>query len=231
MKVKRNEQWLLENGKYKCPHCAKEYTKMGICTHIWRAHGAGSTHDPNIGFKTGDRETWNKGLTAETNDIIKQKVINLTENNKKLKIEDNEEYLRRYSNPHSIESRNKISESMKLAHAEGRAWNIGMSRWNNEPSYPEQFFKKVIENEFENTDVIQEYNVGRYSIDFAWPELKKAIEIDGEQHYRFEEVIERDKRKNTVLSDNGWQLLRIRWTDMFHNTQTFIKQAKDFIDN
>lgn len=28
---------------------------------------------------------------------------------------------------------------MKLAHKEHRAHNIGQSRWNNEPSYPEKF--------------------------------------------------------------------------------------------
>ena len=48
----------------------------------------------------------------------------------------------------SKETRNSISKSMKKAHAEGRAHNIGESRWNNEPSYPEQWFMKVIENEF-----------------------------------------------------------------------------------
>ena len=40
---------------------------------------------------------------------------------------------------HSEESKRKISEAMKLAHKEHRAHNIGQSRWNNEPSYPEKF--------------------------------------------------------------------------------------------
>ena len=29
---------LKENGKYECPFCKKEYSKMGISTHIWRNH-------------------------------------------------------------------------------------------------------------------------------------------------------------------------------------------------
>lgn len=49
----------------------------------------------------------------------------------------------------------RISESMKKAHEEGRAWNIGKSRWNNEPSYPEKFFMKVIENEFQDKGYIR----------------------------------------------------------------------------
>ena len=54
----------------------------------------------------------------------------------------------------SNETKAKISESMKRAHLEGRAWNIGKSRWNNEPSYPEIFFIKVIENLDNKTQII-----------------------------------------------------------------------------
>ena len=32
--VKLDNKWLMDNGKYKCPYCNKEYTKMGICSHI-----------------------------------------------------------------------------------------------------------------------------------------------------------------------------------------------------
>lgn len=62
---------------------------------------------------------------------------------------------------------------MKIAHKEGRAWNIGKSRWHNEASYPENFFIKVIENEFEDKNYKREFNIGIYSIDFAWPHKKE----------------------------------------------------------
>lgn len=130
---------------------------------------------------------------------------------------------------HTAESKHKTSESMKKAHKEGRAWNIGISRWNNEPSYPEKFFMKVIENEFEDKNYQKEYPAGIYSLDFAWVEKKKAIEIDGDQHKRFEEYKERDKRKNKYLQENGWEVLRISWQDMFHNTKEEINKCKNFI--
>lgn len=123
-----------------------------------------------------------------------------------------------------------MSEGMKLAHIEGRAWNIGKSRWNNKPSYPEEFFMKVIENEFEDKSYIREYPVSIYSIDFAWVSKKLAIEIDGEQHYRFDEYQERDFKKDTLLENNGWKILRIRWKDIYNNPQEYIKMAKKFID-
>ena len=132
---------------------------------------------------------------------------------------------------HTDKTKEKVSESMKKAHKEGRAWNIGKSRWNNQMSYPEKFFMEVIKNEFEDKDFIHEYPLGIYSLDFAWINKKKCIEIDEDQHQRFQDYIERDKRKNKYLKDHNWQVLRIVWKDMFKDTKTWIKIAKDFIDN
>ena len=58
--------------KIKCHLCGKEYSVKGIGTHIWRSHGDGVTHNPNIGFIEGNRIQWNKGLTTETNDKVWQ---------------------------------------------------------------------------------------------------------------------------------------------------------------
>ena len=120
---------------------------------------------------------------------------------------------------HTIETKQKVSNSMKLAHKEGRAWNIGKSRWNNKMSYPEEFFAKVIKNEFIDQNYIHEYPFGIYSLDFAWVDKKKCIEIDGDQHQRFQEYIERDKRKDEYIKDQKWQVLRIIWKDMFYDTK------------
>ncbi len=54
-----------------CPHCNKEYSNKGISTHIWRSHGNGKNHNPNIGFKNKTRKQWNSGLTSDTSDIVK----------------------------------------------------------------------------------------------------------------------------------------------------------------
>lgn len=126
--------------------------------------------------------------------------------------------------------RKKISASMKLAQAEGRAWNIGQSRWNSAKSYPEKFFSAVIQNEFNDQNATSEYPFGRFSIDFAWVHLKKAIEIDGKQHEENQAQIERDRAKDALLAESGWQILRISWRDMFSNTKECITRAKQFID-
>lgn len=130
----------------------------------------------------------------------------------------------------SNESIKKISDSMKKAHLEGRAWNIGKSRWNSIKSYPEQFFEKVINNEFDNKNYKMEYPIGIYSLDFAWVDLKRAIEIDGEQHDRFEEYHQRDIRKDEFCKSSGWEILRIKWKELYSNTKEKIKEANSFIN-
>lgn len=210
--------------KVKCEECNKEFHKKGIKGHIWRVHTEeGRNHYLKL---RENHKSWNRGLTKETDERIKQIAKTYSDNLKSGKtIHWN------IGQKLSEEHKQKISKGMKIAHEENRAWNIGQSRWNNEQSYPEKFFEKVINNEFEDKNYKTEYSLGRYSLDFAWEEKKKCIEIDGSQHQRFQEVIERDQRKDLLIGEKGWEVLRIKWTDMFHETKKYIKIAKDFIDN
>lgn len=162
-------------------------------------------------------KSWSKGLTKE-NDSTLQKISEANQG----KIFPNRIL--------EEKTKQRISDSMKLAHAEGRAHNIGSSRWNNQPSYPEIFFARVIENEFQDKEVVREYPLGRYSLDFAWPHLKRAVEIDGEQHERFEKQRESDARKDAHAKDAGWIILRVKWTEMFHDPKIQIAKCKAFID-
>jgi very-short-patch-repair endonuclease len=223
---KINEEWKLENSNYKCPFCEKEYSKLGILIHIWRNHTEdGIKFSTNEGYKNG-RTAWNKGLTKETNENVRKNGESLSNNIK------NGKTIPYWKDKHiSEETKQVISDKMKLAHKEGRAWNIGKSRWNNKKSYPEIFFEKVINNEFLDKYYKTEYNIGIYSLDFAWIHKKKVIEIDGEQHERFEEYRLRDIKKDEFLISNGWTILRIKWKDMYNNTKEKIQEAKNFIDN
>lgn len=71
--VNLEAEWMTETGKYRCPYCDKEYSKNGICTHIWRSHGDGKSHNPNIGYKN-KRVAWNKGLTKDSDIRIARSV-------------------------------------------------------------------------------------------------------------------------------------------------------------
>lgn len=91
-------------------------------------------------------------------------------------------------------------------HPEKTAW-----RKRNEPSYPEKCFIKFLEeNKYSEKYLIErEYPVFPYYIDFAFVDLKVAVEIDGSQHILDVERIERDKDKDKTLVHNGWKVLRV----------------------
>jgi len=92
------------------------------------------------------------------------------------------------------------------AHPEQTAW-----RKNNEPSYPEKCFIKFLEeNGYDKKFLIErEKSVFPFYIDFAFTQIKLAVEIDGSQHVREEERIRKDEEKNKLLHDNGWKVLRV----------------------
>jgi very-short-patch-repair endonuclease len=211
---------LQDNGMYSCNVCKKEYAKKGISTHYWLSHGEGKNHHRS----QKGRKAWNKGLTADLSPSLKQAGETLR---KRYTSGELIPYFK--GKKHSDETRKKISEGQSLAQKEGRAWNIGMSRWRNTPSYPESFFMEVIKNEFHDKEYMREYPLGRYSLDFAWPHKQKCIEIDGKQHYELREVIERDERKNAHIDSSGWSVLRIKWKDLFDDTIHWIEVANNFI--
>lgn len=88
---------------------------------------------------------------------------------------------------------------------------------------------EVIKNEFPDKDYEREYPIGIWSYDFVWMHKKKCIEIDGDQHQRFDEYKERDQRKDEYALSKGWEILRISWKDFCNNTKEIINKAKEFI--
>ena len=131
---------------------------------------------------------------------------------------------------HSDESKIKISSSMKAAHSKGIAhvWQHRMT----EPSYPEQFMISVLKNEFNlecGVDYFREVPFHGYFLDFCFTERKIVIEMDGEQHTRFSDQIERDKRKDALLKDEGYTELRIPWKDCFNNPREWIDKVASLL--
>ena len=83
----------------------------------------------------------------------------------------------------------------------------GKSRYHGKTSYAEEYFATIFTNAKRN------YHVDRYFLDFAWPEKMIYIEVDGEQHYTEEKVINHDIIRTERLKNLGWTLLtRIRWS-------------------
>lgn len=216
--------------KYICSFCNKEYDSI----YAQRTHQRFCKLNPNhivsplIKHNNERGGVWNKGLTKDTDERLKQKGEKLSQRYKNGELKPSQT-----GKPVSEETKKKISESMKKAQKEGRAYNIGQSRWNNEHSRPEKWLINVLKNEFnqiEDIDYKTEMPFYRYALDFAWPEKRLCIEIDGKQHLYDEKQIERDKEKDRLLKEEGWKEIRIKWGYVVKNTQEAIKLISDFIN-
>ena len=88
-----------ECGNYICPFCSKIFPKFGISIHVWRTHCGG-----NSVYK--GRPAWNKGLTKDTNNIIKEQADRLSE-----RLQSGE--LKPYwlGKHHTEETKNKLSKN------------------------------------------------------------------------------------------------------------------------
>lgn len=233
----------MDEEKFICDFCGKECKNL----RSQKIHQAYCKENPNrqISFfvqynqecSSGIRQhpSWNRGLTKETDSRIKDAWC-------KGLTKDTDERLAKMGQKLSITMTGKpqekltqkhkeaISRSMKKAHVENRAHNIGSCRWNNKPSYPETWFIKVLENELgmkQDIDYQKEFSFHRFSLDFAWPEKKICVEIDGEQHQRFEEQKLRDIEKDKLLLSEGWKELRIPWKECFSDPKIWIEKVKN----
>lgn len=202
------------HGTWKCSKCNEIFeTRRKLQDHRKEVHPELVGH------------AWNKGLTKESDNRV------LFQSTKR-----NNGYNSGRIQPafkgkhHSAETKQKLSTSMKKAHAEGRAHNIGECRWKNEPSWPEKWFMQVIENEFEDKNYEREVPFHRFSLDFVWKHKKCVIEIDGEQHYNDPLQQKRDQEKDRLLKEEGWRELRLDWRWVCNHAKEAIKLAKDFLN-
>ncbi len=213
-------------GNWECSICKLMFrTRSEMFTHKHQEHQIPSNKWEicNGKRKLVSGHIWNKGLNVTDERV--QKIVETTRSRGGYTLWKLGKHL-------SEEHKNAISQGMKQAHKENRAHNIGASRWNNKHSWPEEWFITMLHAELnmvEHDDYKTELPFGKYSLDFAWPETKRCIEIDGEQHERFDDYKKRDAEKDRLLHDAGWQVLRIKWKDCFHNPQQYIEQVKKFI--
>lgn len=134
------------------------------------------------------------------------------------------------------ENRSKVSkENMTKVIAEGRhkGWTT-----RNTLSYPEKFFKKVLElngfkGKFEINKMIKKRDLGldcnsNYFLDFYFEDAKFDLEIDGKQH-ELNERKESDKQRDVALTKNEIEVYRIKWRSI--NTESGKSYMKKEIDN
>lgn len=122
----------------------------------------------------------------------------------------------------SDEAKLKIKEKrikFMKDHPEQTAWRL------KNLSYPEKCFLNLItEKELDKKYlIIREYSFFPYFIDFAFIDIKLAVEIDGSQH-KLDNRHKQDIKKDKLLNENGWKVLRIDASSiMYHKKEVYIK--------
>lgn len=113
---------------------------------------------------------------------------------------------------HTEETKNKISKSRKkyLKDNPDKVPYL-LNHYSKKQPYSEKYFLEVIENEC--IDLKYHLQVGLYQLDFYNEEIKFYLEIDGEQHYTDQRIVESDQRRNKYFEKMGWVGMRVRWSN------------------
>jgi very-short-patch-repair endonuclease len=141
--------------------------------------------------------------------------------------------LRKAPRKHSEETKKKISEIRKKYLQDNPDKVPYKLNHSSKESYPEKYFTEVFLNE--GIEVVKYFYIGVYELDFCIPDKKIDIEIDGSQHYYDDKIVESDKRRNKFLEDDGWDVIRINWSDYqklsLDNKKEYISNLKSYINN
>ena len=214
LKIKQNNK--APYGTWFCKYCIEHpifETRRELQKHNKEIH-------PEHAIKFGEKNIppWNKGLTKENC----QKIKDIAEKVSKI-------LTGKPGHKLSEETKKKLSEirKQKIKENNGIWWS---SRSKCKRSYAEEWTKTVLLNEIKDNTFVEEYHIGRWFLDFAWPNKMIYIEIDGVQH-EWAERKKMDEEKDNYCRDIGWKCLRLKWKDICNNTQETIEVIKEFVLN
>jgi len=218
--------------KYKCDLCDKEFENR----HAIIAHkkGCGKAkkkrnykkpkeerittckfcgYENENYFKLGGHVT-----TCKLNPNYENRIVRLTEIGKDKK--------------HTEETKKKISIARIKYLTENPDKVPYLLNHSSKESYPEKYFTEVFENE--GLLITKKYRIKLYELDFCIPEKKIDIEIDGNQHYYDDKIVESDKRRTKFLEENGWDIIRINWANYqsmtYEGKSDYVKELKGYIN-
>lgn len=76
--------------------------------------------------------------------------------------------------------------------------------------------------------VYRQYSVGPYILDFFFPEVRLAVELDGSHHDKVE-VREYDTERASLLESEDIRVIRFRNDDVLNDVRKVVKRIKQFI--
>ena len=172
-------------------------------------------------YNISDHQVWNKGLTVESDERVKQHALSRKGREGTFK-----------GKHHSDSAKQKLREA-RLNYLSRNPDKVpSLLNHSSKTSYPELYFSELFE--IENIPLKHHKQISYYQLDFYNEECMLDIEIDGEQHYVDERIVESDKRRSRYLEDLGWTVFRIRWAEYqrmsLQEKQEVVDHIKKLID-
>jgi len=97
------------------------------------------------------------------------------------------------------------------------------------PPSPEIIVWNTVRNrQIDGCKFKRQYSVGRFVIDFSVPNLKLAVEIDGDTHYKESEQ-EKDRHRQQYLEKLGIKFLRFTNQDINENLNGVVERIREYI--
>jgi very-short-patch-repair endonuclease len=131
---------------------------------------------------------------------------------------------------HTDETKKKLSEMRKSwlqENPDSHPWRK-KSKFLSEPC---EFLKnKLIEN---GVEFVEEYIPLKnrfFSMDIAFLDLKKAIEVNGEQHYNRDRTLKKYYQdRHDLIESDGWKILELHYAECYNDS--IIEKIKNFLSN
>lgn len=78
--------------------------------------------------------------------------------------------------------------------------------------------------------IVPQYNVPgfRYRVDFAFPDEKVAVELDGYEYHNSKEQFTNDRKRQREMEVGGWRFIRFSGSEVYSNAETCVNQAYEF---
>jgi very-short-patch-repair endonuclease len=194
----------------RCECCGNMYsTTRSYNQHVIKCKKImASTNDIIVDYNEGKSQRYIKNKyhiqSSDIKSLLQEHNITIRDSSMAGKLA-HQKYPNSYK--HSDESKQNLREkriAWMKANPEKTAW-----RTRNTPSYPEKLFMQLCKDNslYDTYDIVREYSVGLFYIDFAFVNAKVAVEIDGSQHWLDSDRIERDIRKEFKLKQSYQEIV------------------------
>ncbi len=100
---------------------------------------------------------------------------------------------------------------------------------NNMPKAETVLWLKLKNKQRKGFKFRRQYSVNKYIVDFYCPELKLAVEVDGDSHY-FDSNIESDKKRQEYIESKGINFLRFTNNDVYKNLAEVLSTIEKYIE-